>query len=142
MVPGMEEIGPIVEADGRVGVLVGTWGKVDERGHLVVFPGESQATRVGAYREVPELTGTPTSVGYVLSPETATALGSRRILVHRICCGWDWVSGRSGFLLSRTRGECVAFHTPNHDRHLKDLTEPGWEVKQAGLDWQETKALL
>ena len=43
---------------------------------------------------------------------------------------------------SRLRGPCVAFHTPPHDLHMKQLFEPETLVVEAEAAWSQTRGLL
>lgn len=88
--------------------------------------------------------------GWVYPVEAALKLGvgEKRVLVHRSCCGYDWVSTREEFIASqsRLRGACVSSpmggHMPNRDLHMEQLFAPEKLVAEAEAAWLVVEGIL
>lgn len=138
----MHAPGTIVRVGPHTGIVVGS--RPDQPDQLLVVarvPDTSRAAGLAVSAEdatpVDAPPATPVSAAYVLPPET---LPGPRILVHRRCCGWDWVDTREAFLHSRLNASCVVFHPDP----IVDTSDEAIEVSrtQAFADWDAVALAL
>ena len=130
-------------SEGSLKVLAGTWSRDGETGFLALPVGGHDTVHVRP-QLVQDMGARRYRYGCVYPVEAAIklGLGEKRVLVHRSCCGYDWVSTREEFMESRLRGACVSFHTPNHDLHMDQLFAPEKLVAKAEAAWLVVEGIL
>jgi hypothetical protein len=154
--------GWVVLLDGAAGfgVVVGRWSRMDSTGvetrGMVVLPWGGHEDVSLTSRKAGDVGAVSTRTGWVFPSDVGDRLRRictacdipvslvPRVLVHRSCCGYDWMATptREEFMESRLNGRCVAFHTPNHDLHMDQMFNPDKLVAEAEADWQEVVGIL